>query len=51
MLGVPVDVGVLVVLGIKVFVALMPQTLHLWICTAGKWEGVDLPLGPDVVEV
>ena len=48
MLGVPVNVGVLVVLGMKVFVTLMPQKLHLWICVAGKWEGIDLPLGPDV---
>ncbi len=51
MLDIPVNVGVLVVLGTKVFDALMPQKLHLWIFAAGKWDGVNLPLGPDVVEV
>jgi hypothetical protein len=48
MFGVLVNVGVLVVSGTKIFVTLMPQKLHLWICVAGKWEGIDLPLGPDV---
>ncbi len=51
MFGILVNVGVLVVSGAKIFVALMPQKLHLWICAAGKWEGIDLPLGPDVVKV
>ncbi len=51
MFSIMVDVGVLVVLSVKVFVALMPQKLHLWICAAGKWEGIILPLGPDVVKV
>ncbi len=50
-LGIPVNVGIAFVLGTKFFIALVPQQLHLWIRAAGKWEGFNLPLGPDVVEV
>jgi hypothetical protein len=51
MFGVLVNVGVLIVLCAKVFVALIPQKLHSWIYVAGKWEGINLSLKPDVVKV
>jgi hypothetical protein len=51
MLGIPVNVGIAFVSGTKIFIALVPQQLHLWIRVAGKWEGFNLPLGPDVVKV
>ena len=51
MLGIPVNVGIAFVSGMKIFIALVPQQLHLWICASGKWEGLNFPLGPDVVKV
>ena len=35
----------------KRIVALLPHDLHAWVGATGKWEGISLPWGPDIVEI
>ena len=51
MLCIGIDALITIKLAAKRIVTLVPHDLHAWVGTAGKWEGISLPWGPDVVEI
>jgi hypothetical protein len=51
MLCVSINSMIVMQLHIESIVALVPYDQHAWVCVAGEWDGVNLPRGPDVVEI
>jgi hypothetical protein len=51
MLCIGIDAMIMMQLHIESIFALVPHDLHALVCGAGKWDGINLLRGPDVVKI